>query len=71
MSKRLGITKYLEKITDIEAECSVCDEQEICETEKNMETDRELLTTSELESDSDNKEENIINKRPGHKRKRF
>ena len=35
-----------------------------------MKTDKELLTTSELESESYSEEEDIINKRPGQKRKR-
>ena len=43
------------KITDIEEDCSVCDEQETSATENGMETHEKLLTTeSEL---------NIISKR--------
>lgn len=49
-----------------------CDEQELSVTENNMETDKKLFTTNESEClDSDNEEENIINKRPGQKRKRL
>lgn len=51
----------------------LCHEQEIFVTGNNVETDEELFITSELELNSDNEEENIINKRPrpGQKRKRL
>lgn len=72
MSKRSKIMELLEKITDIEKDCSVCYKQEIFVTGNNMKTDEELFITRELELNSDN-EENIINKRPrpGQKRKRL
>lgn len=72
MSKRSKIMELLEKITDIEKDCSVCYKQEILVTGNNMKTDEELFITRELELNSDN-EENIINKRPhpGQKRKRL
>lgn len=64
--------ELLEKITDIEKDCSVYCKQEILVTGNNMKTDEELFITRELELNSDN-EENIINKRPhpGQKRKRL
>lgn len=53
--------ELLEKITDIEKDCSVCYKQEIFVTGNNIKTDEELFITRELELNSDN-EENIINK---------
>ncbi|XP_043597799.1 uncharacterized protein LOC122574351 [Bombus pyrosoma] len=47
---------YLKRTTDIEEDCSVCNEQETSATENSMETHEKLFTTeSEL---------NIINERP-------
>ena len=49
MSRLLKIKLYKKKITDIEEDCSVCNEQEISATENGLETHEKLFTTdSEL-----------------------
>ena len=46
---KIKLDKKKKKITDIEEDCSVCNEQEISATENGLETHEKLFTTdSEL-----------------------
>ena len=45
MSRLFKKKNYKKKITDIEEDCSVCDEQETSATENGMKTHEKLFTT--------------------------
>ena len=64
--------KLLDKINNVDEECSNFDEQDLSKIEDNMESDNDLFAADELEfPDRNNEKENIINKRREHKRSRL